>query len=807
MAEASPLLLTVTPKDLGKHLRDVRRRKGLSLSEVARGAGLSRRELVAYERGKVPIPESDLWVLAGSCGVDASELVPRTAVPELTAAPTSMGDTVAQLRRTQDDASLAPYLATLNRLQALPPGKKVPVKERELEEIATALGREPDAIESRLRQVMQVSPAEATRLRELILPTVGGPHRPRAIESAPQFTEMAAEAPGSVDVFEELARLPEPLPLPDPGEPLPDMFAAPPPPDGAVELVDGTGTPAGVAAAAHGLSATTAGGPTLASLDGTAASRSGADAPPIDVALRESSDGWADWGKPAAPLSARITPTGPPDTDASQWVDPAAEGAAWSPPPWQPAGDDGEPFPGGPPSFWEGTDDWTPPGEDVESPEADLAPAEQGADAWTSHDWPHDLSGETAPVDPPGEPFDPSPAPAYEHDYDPIYDAGYHASAEAAPWAMPADPAPAPSELAPLEPMGADPDAGPWAHEPDPEAVSTGFYVDWGDPDASDEPPAWHALIGAEPATDAAADLAEPGEPTGAPADAFDVPMFPSADPAFPSFETSEASETSGGFAPFEPDDTFAVAETEPFAAFDAFEPPAAEDDDALPPIMWRADGLVAPATGLDVEPEPDDLGPRAGSWADDAHRVADVFVSAGNDWQLGNALPLVEVRGQGALVMRRADERWALADVTTSPDCAVEVDVDFRSGPGLGVLFRAGVDAEGRMSGYSFDIDPIYDGGGYLVRQWQADRELWNPIARVSAADPDSMYGALTVRLVLQGDHLVALVNGVEVLTVESLKQASADRGREAADGNRVGVQAWSSSDLVIETLRVAEH
>ena len=84
MAQASPLL-TVTPKQLGKHLRDVRRKKGLSLSEVARGAGLSRRELVAYERGKVPIPESDLWVLAGSCGVDVSELMPRTSPPELAA--------------------------------------------------------------------------------------------------------------------------------------------------------------------------------------------------------------------------------------------------------------------------------------------------------------------------------------------------------------------------------------------------------------------------------------------------------------------------------------------------------------------------------------------------------------------------------------------------------------------------------------------------------------------------------------------------------------------------------------------------
>ncbi len=156
---------------------------------------------------------------------------------------------------------------------------------------------------------------------------------------------------------------------------------------------------------------------------------------------------------------------------------------------------------------------------------------------------------------------------------------------------------------------------------------------------------------------------------------------------------------------------------------------------------------------------------------------------------------------------MRRADERWALADVTTGADFVAEVEVDFRSGPGFGVLFRASMDDEGRMSGYSFDIDPIYDGGGYLVRQWQSDRELWNPIAHVDGDDPAKMYGTLLVRIEVVGEHLAVQVNGAEVLTVENLKQASADRGRDGASGDRVGVQAWSSSDLVIDTVRVASR
>jgi hypothetical protein len=100
-----------------------------------------------------------------------------------------------------------------------------------------------------------------------------------------------------------------------------------------------------------------------------------------------------------------------------------------------------------------------------------------------------------------------------------------------------------------------------------------------------------------------------------------------------------------------------------------------------------------------------------------------------------------------------------------------------------------------------------VYEGGSYLVREWRADRELWNPIARAPIADPEAMHGLLAVRLTVDDERLVASVNGEVVLEVESLKQASADRGREGAAGNRVGIQAWSSTDLVIDELRVAQR
>ncbi len=766
MAEASPLLLTVTPKLLGKHLRDVRRKKGLSQSEVARGAGLSRRELVAYERGKVPIPESDLWVLAGSCGVDVSELLPTTSTPELAAASTTtIGDTVAQLRRNQEDIGLAPYLATLNRLRALPPGKRVPVKDRELDAMAEALGRDPATIEARLQSGMHVSPEEAARLRALILPPTRSGAKPRALEAAatipappvmatvpgpppPFFDTPIDAATGNVDVFEELARLPEPLPLGDPATPVPDFLTSPLPPNGAVELVDGMPQPVnasvGFGAAAFGNGAYATGeapAPEPVLVDSAIAAWNAADAPPIDVAQRQGSSTW-DWGAPPAPpLEQR-----------------PVNGDMWEATPWQP------PAPGGagmdaPPTFWEGTDDWTPsewapapPEAAVATPETDVwAPTDWEADHWGSDQWgtSPSTSDQSTPDQWTSDQSTTSTTDEWASDQS-TSDQWASDELDSVQWNAPVD-ASGPVDDAGTPDPGA-PDAGPWDHQPDPEAVSTGFYVDWGAPESDAEPPAWESLVGAD-----------------------------TSDVVFDTVDTAAVAALGDDWAPEAPEATDALVE-----------------DDALPPIMWRADAVTPLALGAaettatpEFTPSPEPLPLE--------------FVVAGSDWQLGNALPLVEVRGQGALVMRRADERWALADVATPTDFVLEVDVDFRSGPGLGVLFRASVDGEGRMSGYSFDIDPIYDGGGYLVRQWQADRELWNPIARVASGDPTTMHGSLTVRLVVTDDHLVALVNGVEVLTVESLKQASTDRGREAATGDRVGVQAWSSSDLVIDTLRVA--
>ncbi len=159
--------------------------------------GLSRRELVADQRGKVPIPESDLWVLAGSCGVDVGELVPEHRVLALEAGPDSIGDTIAFLRRNQDTGNGRAVLA-LEAADAATPFYSGP-------QPAAAPPAEPFVSEPFVPEAFAPEPFVRASFANVGEPTTAAP----------------------VDVFEELARLPEPVPLTSEPDDYPDMLAPP----------------------------------------------------------------------------------------------------------------------------------------------------------------------------------------------------------------------------------------------------------------------------------------------------------------------------------------------------------------------------------------------------------------------------------------------------------------------------------------------------------------------------------------------------------------------------------------------------
>ena len=66
--------------EIGRRLREARRRRGLSQSEVSQSAGITQASLSNYETGKRELPLSTLMNLASALDVSLGELM---AVPEV----------------------------------------------------------------------------------------------------------------------------------------------------------------------------------------------------------------------------------------------------------------------------------------------------------------------------------------------------------------------------------------------------------------------------------------------------------------------------------------------------------------------------------------------------------------------------------------------------------------------------------------------------------------------------------------------------------------------------------------------------
>ncbi len=217
-------------------------------------------------------------------------------------------------------------------------------------------------------------------------------------------------------------------------------------------------------------------------------------------------------------------------------------------------------------------------------------------------------------------------------------------------------------------------------------------------------------------------------------------------------------------------------------------DPHEPEPDVGVAPIAWSAPSVDAPPEATTITPE-----------------VTPRFERAGAQWEIGGIFPATAMADDGTLALRRADARWALTDLRAPGDFIIEAAVDFRAGAGFGLVFRASVDPGERISGYSFDLDAVASGGGYLVRLWDGSRQHWRPLAHAAVTDPAQLYGRHVVRVTVRSDQLTVQVDDDPVLEIPGLSRACVDGGREPCRGDRVGIQAWSTTEVTVESFRVA--
>lgn len=150
-------------------------------------------------------------------------------------------------------------------------------------------------------------------------------------------------------------------------------------------------------------------------------------------------------------------------------------------------------------------------------------------------------------------------------------------------------------------------------------------------------------------------------------------------------------------------------------------------------------------------------------------------------EWEVNDGQLLQTVAGENQILSRYS-----------GTDYAVEVqNAHLTQGNGYGIFFRASGN-ENRVNGYTFQYDPGYGRGAFIMRKWTNGHEH-SPFARINMPDFD-WNRPHDVKVVTKGDRFTAYVDGKPVLN-----------GRDDTyPEGRVGFRTWSDSVVSFDDLTV---
>jgi pilus assembly protein Flp/PilA len=234
---------------------------------------------------------------------------------------------------------------------------------------------------------------------------------------------------------------------------------------------------------------------------------------------------------------------------------------------------------------------------------------------------------------------------------------------------------------------------------------------------------------------------------------------------------------------------------------------------EAGPPAGPEAAG--AGGTSNDVVPPGDaGTGSTAGSSTTAAAAAGAPRVTTMNaaDWSVlsGQAL----INGSTVQTTRAANVTWQNTSVMnstpwTNPDITLTSTMrlilpDGVSGFGYGVWLRATPNASTRTvpSGYSFQVDPGV-GNRFVLKVWENGTETTMAMSSFPGGFDPKVDNAISVTMV--GDTFVALVNGAEVLRVNSLSDLARVKGKAVPTGTQFGLRAWQKADATMSGTTVA--
>ncbi len=163
----------VPPGRVGAALAEQRQERGLTRRAAAERAGLDVRRLKDYELGRARIPDGALEQLSAAYEVPVAALLPARSTVRFDAERASL-EVGALVRKVHDPgagsyAVLKEYLDLVYELRNTSRLERIPLRDDDLDALADALGGEPEVIEQRLMELMDITHEEAMAMRRVIL--------------------------------------------------------------------------------------------------------------------------------------------------------------------------------------------------------------------------------------------------------------------------------------------------------------------------------------------------------------------------------------------------------------------------------------------------------------------------------------------------------------------------------------------------------------------------------------------------------------------------------------------------------------
>ena len=163
----------ISSRRLGAALHEARVTAGLSRRETAARAGCTTRQLRAFERGEAQPDDTQMERLALACSRPVGAIVPtRDDAPvALADGRLHVGESSASLRSDEPPTEevLRSYLGVVYEMRDSKPGARIPLRDRDLDALAVALGSDPEIVETRLVELMDVTREEAAAMRSALI--------------------------------------------------------------------------------------------------------------------------------------------------------------------------------------------------------------------------------------------------------------------------------------------------------------------------------------------------------------------------------------------------------------------------------------------------------------------------------------------------------------------------------------------------------------------------------------------------------------------------------------------------------------